>query len=107
MEDLLELSRAVNSRSTDKLPGMKKSEVSNGALKALENRINVRVDNLMAKIKESVDRNEKKSQFCIDKNRSKSPRIPINKSATSKRSLVGLNANAKRISGMTGGGQIT
>jgi ribosome recycling factor len=60
MEDLLELSRAVNSRSTDKLPTMKKTEINSGALKALENRINVMVDNIVAKIKEAVDKNEKK-----------------------------------------------
>jgi len=54
-EELLELSRLVNSRSTDKLPTLSsKKTMDSNALKAMENRLNLKVDTMFAKLTEAV-----------------------------------------------------
>lgn len=52
----------INNRSFDKLPTLKKSsgEINNSALKALENRVTSKVDGMFAKLKEMVEKNDRK-----------------------------------------------
>jgi hypothetical protein len=68
----------INNRSFDKLPTLKKSggDINNSALKALENRLTSKVDGMFAKLKEMVEKNDRKIQIYMEGNRSKSPRIP-------------------------------